>query len=130
MNLTTGLRRAGFGLWAPGIRSLKCAASNWTVGVASCVVWMMLASDAAAMVIVPVDFSEMVASSELVVHGRVVGVRSQITGDRRTIETVVTVSVDAKEKEETLATALTRLLFLLLLFPRELRLMTYVMYSV
>jgi hypothetical protein len=54
---------------------------------------MMLASGAAAMVIVPVDFSEMVASSELVVHGRVVGVRSQITGDRRTIETVVTVSV-------------------------------------
>ena len=93
MNFARGLRRAGFGLWAPGIRSRKCAASNWTVGVASCVVWMMLASDAAAMVIVPVDFSEMVASSELVVHGRVVGVRSQITGDRRTIETVVTVSV-------------------------------------
>jgi hypothetical protein len=88
MNFAKGLR-----LWAPGCGSRGFAASNWTVSVASCVVWMMLASGAAAMVIVPVDFSEMVASSELVVHGRVVGVRSQITGDRRTIETVVTVSV-------------------------------------
>jgi len=54
---------------------------------------MALASAASAMVIVPADFSEMVASSELVVHGRVVGVRPQITGDRRTIETVITLSV-------------------------------------
>ena len=46
-----------------------------------------------AMVVVPAEFSEMVTASELVVHGRVLDVRAQIVSDRRTIETVVTVSV-------------------------------------
>ncbi len=46
-----------------------------------------------AMVVVPAEFSEMVTSSGLVVHGRVVDIRPQFVGDRRTIETVVTVSV-------------------------------------
>lgn len=46
-----------------------------------------------AMVVVPAGFSEMVIDSELVVHGRVVAVRPQIVGDRRTIETVVTIAV-------------------------------------
>jgi hypothetical protein len=47
-----------------------------------------------ATVIVPADFNEMVAGSQLVIHGRVVDVRSQMVGDRRTIESVVTVAVD------------------------------------
>lgn len=51
-----------------------------------------------AMVVVPAEFSEMVTASELVVHGRVVDVRAQIVGDRRTIETVVTLSVLAAIK--------------------------------
>jgi hypothetical protein len=42
---------------------------------------------------VPVEFGEMVQGSQLVVHGRVVDVRSQQTGDRRSIETLVTVAV-------------------------------------
>jgi hypothetical protein len=46
-----------------------------------------------ATVEVPVEFGEMVQASQLVVHGRVVDVRSQQTGSRRTIETVVTVAV-------------------------------------
>ena len=46
-----------------------------------------------ATVQVPVEFGEMVQGSQLVVHGRVVAVRSQQTGDRRSIETVVTVAV-------------------------------------
>ena len=46
-----------------------------------------------ATVQVPVDFGEMVQGSQLVVHGRVVDVRSQQTGDRRSIETIVTVAV-------------------------------------
>lgn len=47
-----------------------------------------------ATVIVPADFNEMVAGSQLVIHGRVVDVRAQMVGDRRTIESVVTVAVD------------------------------------
>jgi hypothetical protein len=46
-----------------------------------------------AMVVVPAEFSEMVTASELVVHGRVADVRPQIVGDRRTIETMVTLTV-------------------------------------
>ena len=45
------------------------------------------------MVVVPAEFSEMVTASDLVVHGRVVAIRPQIVGDRRTIETVITVAV-------------------------------------
>jgi hypothetical protein len=46
-----------------------------------------------AMVVVPAEFSEMVTASELVVHGRVVGIRPQLVGDRWTIETVISVAV-------------------------------------
>ena len=42
---------------------------------------------------VPVEFGEMVQGSQLVVYGRVVDVRGQQSGDRRTIETIVTVAV-------------------------------------
>jgi hypothetical protein len=42
---------------------------------------------------VPVEFGEMVQGSQLVVYGRVVDVRSQQAGDRRSIETVVTMEV-------------------------------------
>ena len=51
------------------------------------------AATASAMVVVTAEFSEMVTSSELVVHGRVIGVHPQVVGNRRTIETVVTVAV-------------------------------------
>src|SRR5262245_52601581 len=53
----------------------------------------MSASRAFATVVVPADFSEMVAGSQIVVQGRVVDVRSQMVGDRRTIESVVTIAV-------------------------------------
>ena len=42
------------------------------------------------MVVVPAEFSEMVTASDLVVHGRVIAIRPQIAGNRRTIETVIT----------------------------------------
>jgi hypothetical protein len=72
-----------------GCLSVSCA----VCAVATFAVWLTLTSMASAMVVVPAEFSEMVAASELVVHGRLVRVRSQVTGDRRTIETLVTVSV-------------------------------------
>lgn len=54
---------------------------------------VMSAASLSAMVVVPAEFSQMVTASELVVHGRVAGLRAQIVGDRRTIETVVTLTV-------------------------------------
>jgi hypothetical protein len=58
-----------------------------------CCAALLLAARASAMVLVPADFAEMVSGSQLVVYGRVVDVRSQMVGARRTIESVVTVAV-------------------------------------
>ena len=65
----------------------------WSAAVIAGVIGMVGVASPSAMVVVPAEFSEMVTASELVVHGRVVDVRAQIVGDRRTIETVVTLSV-------------------------------------
>ncbi len=46
-----------------------------------------------ATTIVPADFSQMARESELIVHGTVVSVQSQTAGPRRTIESVITLSV-------------------------------------
>ena len=61
-----------------------------SLAVAMCVMCVMGAASLSAMVVVPAEFSQMVNTSDLVVHGRVVGTRAQIVSDRRTIETVVT----------------------------------------
>lgn len=61
--------------------------------MAACLAMCLGTAAASAMVVVPGEFSEMVTASDLVVHGRVVGIRPQMVGDRRTIETVITVSV-------------------------------------
>jgi hypothetical protein len=64
--------------------------------LAALVVALVNASGAArawATVELPVEFGEMVRGSQFVVHGRVLDARSQQTGDRRSIETVVTVAV-------------------------------------
>jgi hypothetical protein len=58
------------------------------------------AAIASATVVLPVDFAEMVAESQLIVHGRVVDVRPQPTAGRRTIESVVTVEVVTTLKGE------------------------------
>ena len=52
-----------------------------------------LTSSVRAMVVVPAEFSEMVAASQTIVHGRVVDVQSYETAGRRTIESLVTVQV-------------------------------------
>jgi len=46
-----------------------------------------------ATVLIPAEFREIVAGSEIIVHGRVVDVRSQWVDGRRRIESVVTVEV-------------------------------------
>lgn len=65
---------------------------SWAA-VAVCALCVIGATSLSAMVVVPVEFSEMVTTSDLVVHGRVVATRAQVVGDRRTIETVVTLAV-------------------------------------
>jgi hypothetical protein len=65
---------------------------RWNVLAAAAAI-SLLTTAASAMVVIPAEFSEMVAGSDLVVHGRVVAIRPQSTGDRRTIESVITVAV-------------------------------------
>ena len=64
-----------------------------TGAVGAVLVLVVMSRLAQATVEVPVEFGEMVRGSQLVVHGRVIETRSQQTGDRRSIETVVTLSV-------------------------------------
>ena len=65
---------------------------RWGIIVAATAICLSTTA-ALAMVVVPAEFSEIVTGSDLVVHGRVVAIRPQIVGDRRTIETVITVAV-------------------------------------
>src|SRR6266508_6725101 len=61
--------------------------------------WMTLcsvlvaASTASATVLLPADFADFVAGSPVIVHGRVVNIRSVLAGPRRSIESVVTLDV-------------------------------------
>jgi hypothetical protein len=66
---------------------------RWGAALIAGAIAVIGAASLSAMVVVPADFSEMVTASELVVHGRVVGIRPQLVGDRRTIETIVTLTV-------------------------------------
>lgn len=67
------------GLWV----SVACALVQLT----------FMASVASATVLLPADFTTIVTGSPIIVHGRVVDVRSFMSGPRRTIESVVTLSV-------------------------------------
>ncbi|MSO83084.1 MAG: hypothetical protein EXQ53_07285 [Acidobacteria bacterium] len=53
----------------------------------------MSAAPAFATVVLPADFDTVVNESGVIVHGRVVDVRSDVTGPRRAIESFVTVAV-------------------------------------
>lgn len=68
------------------------------VGRTMCVAALGLAATVSgtrvsALTVLPADFSEIVNGSQLIVHGRVMDVRSQAINDRRSIESVVTVAV-------------------------------------
>jgi hypothetical protein len=57
--------------------------------------------DLSATVVLPADFVEMVSESQIIVHGRVSDVRSHTMGERRSIESLVTVSVTQSLKGDT-----------------------------
>jgi len=53
----------------------------------------LLVEGVSATVVLPADFATVVTEASAIVHGRVIDVRSELTGPRRVIESVVTVSV-------------------------------------
>jgi hypothetical protein len=62
----------------------------------ACCVWSI--ASVAATTVLPADFAGMVAQSQIVVHGRVIDVRAQFSGTRRSIESVVTLAVVTRLK--------------------------------
>ncbi len=71
---------------APGRRRV----AGWILGAA--LAWSTVA--ARATVLLPAEFDDMVAGSSVIVHGRILDVRGQASGDRRTIESLVTLEVE------------------------------------
>src|SRR5215216_182099 len=72
------------------------------------VLLLVTAARAGATTIVPADFTEMVAGSQLIVHGAVIDVRSQLTTGARTIETVITIAVADSLKGQSASTVVLR----------------------
>jgi hypothetical protein len=66
---------------------------RWRRFAALCVLLCGAFEPAWATVILPADFAQMVDESQLIVYGRVADVRSQMVGNRRTIESVITLGV-------------------------------------
>lgn len=62
---------------------------TWLIAACACAAGAPLS----ATTLVPADFAQMARESEVIVRGTVVNLRSQMTGPRRTIETVITLSV-------------------------------------
>jgi hypothetical protein len=71
---------------------IPCLHGSWWHSILLFVVCVS-ASPAWATVVLPADFATVVSESGVIVHGRVVDVRSEMTGPRRLIESVVTVAV-------------------------------------
>jgi hypothetical protein len=68
---------------------------SWRLRCALCLVpWALCLDVASATTVIPATLDDIVAGSQLIVHGRVVEVQAQAAGDRRSIYTVVTVAVD------------------------------------
>ena len=75
------------------------------------VAWLLslaVASGASATTILPADFADVVNGSQLIVHGRVVDVRSEMTAGRRSIHSFVTVAVEQALKGNPGATVMFR----------------------
>jgi hypothetical protein len=64
-----------------------------SICVAPLTVCLAIASPASATVVLPADFGTVVTESAVIVHGRVVDVRSALVGPQRVIESVVTLAV-------------------------------------
>lgn len=62
--------------------------------LAVCVTVLLLSSAVRATVLVPIEFRELVATSAVIVHGRVTDARAAYVDGRQAVETFVTLDVD------------------------------------
>ena len=75
-------------------RKIRARLLKWALRLGTCALSLGVAAPVRATVIAPADFPAVVNGSQLIVHGRVVDVRSQMTAGRRSIHSFVTVAVD------------------------------------
>jgi hypothetical protein len=54
---------------------------------------LLLSANPGATVLLPADFTQMVSESQLIVHARIIDVQGELVGNRRTIESLITVAV-------------------------------------
>src|SRR4051794_29637186 len=54
---------------------------------------LVCAASADATTLLPADFAQMVSESQVIVHARVIDVRGELVGSRRTIESLITIQV-------------------------------------
>jgi len=66
--------------------------------VVFCAVALLAASSAGATTLVPADLGELARDAGAIIRGRVTGAAAQWTGDRRSIETVVTIETEESLK--------------------------------
>ena len=90
VNVASGSPRVASGF----SRKIRARLLNWALCLGTCALSLGVATPVRATVIVPADFPDVVNGSQLIVHGRVVDVRSQMTAGRRSIHSFVTVAVD------------------------------------
>ncbi len=67
---------------------------HWALRLVLCALCLAVANGATATAILPADFADVVQGSQLIVYGRVVDVRSEMTAGRRSIHSFVTVAVE------------------------------------
>ena len=75
-------------------RRIRARLLTWALCLGTCALSLGVATPVRATVIAPAEFPDVVNGSQLIVHGRVVDVRSQMTAGRRSIHSFVTVAVD------------------------------------
>src|SRR5688572_1558091 len=68
--------------------------SLWALRLVPCALCLALAAPAGATVLLPAQMSDIVDGSQVIVHGRVIDVRSEMPAGRRSIHSFVTVAVD------------------------------------
>jgi hypothetical protein len=95
---STGARLDGSGRTRPA----------WPLCLGLCALCLAVAPEARATTILPAEFADVVDGSQLIVHGRVMHIRSETTAGRRSIHSVVTVAVEQALKGNPGATVMFR----------------------
>ena len=106
---TRKIVRSGSERTRPTVLSGILSLVPWILCLVTWIVCLGIPSPAGATTILPAEFADVVNGSQLIVYGRVVDVRSQMTAGRRSIHSFVTVAVEQALKGRPGATVIFRI---------------------